>query len=81
MDASYIVGGLMLVFQALIGIIGWIAKSSLSSIKQNSEATIEHLQTLNGRVTRVEVQVTEHSKLDEMRFDALGKQIDRLDRD
>ena len=66
----YIMNGLLLV-------ILWFSKRTLNSIEEKQDETLQEVKTTNGRVTRLEIGLLEHNKLDDARFSSLEKRLDR----
>lgn len=62
----------LLIFQALLGVIAWFVKRDLSEILREVKKT-------NGRVTRIEQQITDHDVLDRERFQQIEKSLGRIE--
>jgi hypothetical protein len=73
-DLSVILNAVII---GLLSLLGWFGKNYLRNINENGEQTVKHLQQLNGRVTRLEVQVTEHGRHDDQRFATIEKMFER----
>ena len=68
--------GILLLLQAILGImagvlavLAWIGKQILIEVRRT-----------NGRLTTVETAIKEHNLLDEQRFGAIEKRLDREER-
>ena len=59
------------VIQGLLLVIGWFLKRDLTTI-------LYEVRKTNGNVIRLDQAITDHDRLDDQRFEALEKQLDKI---
>lgn len=68
---------ILYIMNALLLVIVWFSKKTLNSIEKKQDDTLAEVKATNGRVTRLEIGLTEHNRLDDVRFHDLEKRLDR----
>ena len=62
----------------VLGVSAWFAKSTLADLKKTLLAVLNEVRKTNGNVIRLDQAITDHDRLDDQRFEALEKQLDKI---